>query len=311
VRPLPIALILLLAGPLAAGAAQVSLSSSAQTVTVAEHVELRVVVRAEAGIEGMRVEVPAGDYDIVGRARRPAARSAEGTTFEEVITVAFFRTGEFTVGPFRVVLLSRQGEQGSEETGRVSVRVRSLLGENDKDIKPLKDLLAIRGRPWHLLRYAAAVLLLLLLGAALLLALRKRRGKRRAGSAPPLPPETELEMRVAELRRRNLPQAGEFRKFFIALSDMIKRFLQRAYGFNAEECTSAETVARLRGSESAGEIVAHLEAIFMQADLVKFARQVPAPEAVEGIWPMIASMIAVHRRRREQATEAADVQAGR
>jgi len=310
-RRLRSAFILILAWPLGAGASQVTLSASAQTVTIAERIELRVVVRADAGVEGIRVEVPAGDYDVIGRAQRPAIRAADGTTFEEVITVAFFKTGDFTVGPFRVVLRSRRGEGGSEQTGQLAVRVRSLLGENDKDIKPLKDLLAIRGDPRHLLPYAAVILMLILLGAAALLAMKKSRGKGQAEAAPLLPPEIELEMRIQELRKRNLLPEGEFRRFFIALSDVIKHFLQRAYEFNAADCTTAETVARLQASESDGKIVAHLEAIFGQADLVKFAQQVPGKEAVDGIWPMIASMIAEHKRRREQALAQAHVQAGR
>jgi hypothetical protein len=304
------ALILILAWPLAAGASQVTLSASAQTVTIAERVELRVVVRADAGVEGIRVEIPAGDYDVVGRAQRPAIRAPDGMTFEEVITVAFFKTGDFTVGPFPVVLRSRRGDE-SEQTGQLAIRVRSLLGENDRDIKPLKNLLAIRGDPRHLLPYAAAMLLLVLMGALALLVLKKGKGRRRPAAAPLLPPEIELEMRVRELRKRNLLQEGEFRQFFIALSDMIKHFLQRAYKFNAADCTSAETVARLRRSEGDGEIVAHLEAIFGQADLVKFARQLPGKEAVDGIWTMIASVVHVHKQRREQAMVQAHVQAGR
>jgi len=305
------AFILILAWPLGAGASQVTLSASAQTVTIAERVELRVVVRADPGVEGIRVEVPAGAYDVISRVQRPAIRSANGATFEEIITVAFFKTGDFVVGPFRVELRSRQGDGGSEQTGPLAVRVRSLLGENDKDIKPLKDLLAIRGDPRHLLRYAVAILLFLLLALAVRLLLQRSRRRSLGASEPPLPPEIELEMRVQELRRRNLPQEGEFRRFFIALGDLIKHFLQRAYGFNAEDCTTAETVAQLQRSESDGEMVTDLKAIFGQADLVKFARQVPEKEAVDGIWPMIASMIAKHKQRREQALAQAHVQAGR
>lgn len=302
---------LFMAWPLRAGAAQVTMSASTPAATIGERVELRVVVRAEAGVRDIRVDVPAGAYEIIGRRRRPAVRTADGGTFEETIVIAFFQTGDFTVGPFRVELLPKSAGIAGEQTGQLGIRIRSLLGENDKDIKPLKELFPIRGDPRHLLPTAAALMLLLLLGAAALLGLKKSKKKRQREAEPPLAPEIELEMRVRELRQKNLPQSGEFRPFFIALSGMIKHFIQRAYGFNAVDCTTAETMARLKNCESDGEIVAGLEAIFTEADLVKFARQVPEQEFVAGIWPQIAALVAKHKKRRELAMAATHVQTGR
>jgi len=305
------AVFFIMAWPAWAGAAQVTMAASTATATVGERIELRVVVRAETGVEDIRVDVPAGAFDIVGRSRRPAVGTADGRSFEEIIRIAFFRTGDFVVGPFRVQLLPLRDGVASEQTGQLTIRVRSLLGENDKDIKPLKELFAIRGDPRHLLKYAAALMLLLMLGALALLLLAKLKKKRLAESEPPMAPELELELRVSELRKKNLPQSGEFRQFFIALSALIKHFIQRAYGFNAEDCTTAETMARLKNCENDGEIVAGLETIFIEADLVKFARQVPEKESVAAIWPRIASLVAKHRKRRELTTAATHVQTGR
>jgi hypothetical protein len=302
---------LFLAWPLWADGAQVTLAASTPTATIGERIELRVVVRAEAGVDGIRVNVPAGPYDIVGRSRRPIVQSAEGRTFEEIIVIAFFQTGDFVVGPFRVELLPKSIAAASEQTGQLAIRIRSLLGENDKDIKPLKELFAIRGDPRHLLKYAAALILLLLLGALAWLGLKKLKKKRLPEAEPLLAAEIELEMRANELRKKNLPQTGEFRQFFIALSGMLKHFIQRAYGFNAMDCTTAETMAQLENRESDGEIVSGMAAIFVEADLVKFARLLPEKETVDGIWPQIASLVAEHKKRRELALAATHVQTSR
>lgn len=304
------AITLFLAWPLRPGAAQVTMSASTAAATIGERIELRVVVRAEPAVKDIRVDVPPGAYDVIGRSRRPPVRAADGSTFEETIVIAYFQTGDFTVGPFRVELLPQSRGGAGEQTGQLAIRVRSLLGENDKDIKPLKALFAIRGDPRHLLPTAAA-LALLLLGAMALLWLKKAKKKRQMEAEPPLAPEIELEMRARELRRKNLPQSGEFRPFFIALSGMLKHFIQRAYGFNAVDCTTAETLAWLKSREGDGEIVAGLETIFTEADLVKFARQVPEQEFVAGIWPRIATLVAKHKERRERTMAATHVQTGR
>ena len=305
------AALLLLALPLAVAAAQATLSASAATVTIGERVELRVVVRAEAGVSAIRLQVPAGAYEIVGRRSLPSARTADGRTFEETVTIAFFQTGDFTVGPLQVELLPPREGRSSEPTGQLAIRVRSLLGENDTDIKPLKELLAFGGDPRHLLPFAAALLFLFMLAALAVWLLKRAKRKPPLATAPPPPPEIELETRLRELRQTSLLANGEFRPFFIRLSVMLKHFIRRAYGFNAEDCTTAETVAQMKNRELDREIVAGLEAIFIQADLVKFACRLPGSEDLAAIWPRLAAIITVHRRRREQALEAAHVQARR
>jgi len=292
---------LLLAWPLTSAAAQVTLSASARTATIAEHVELRLIVRTLENIDEINVTIPAGGYDIISRQNQPPMQTTEWRTFEQVITIAFFKTGDFTVGPLAVELLAAKTVKESETSGTVTIRVRSLLGENDKDIKPLKKLLAMRGDPRHLLKYAAGSMLLLLLAITGWFLLKKRAMKKDLPRAAPLAPEIELEMRIRELRQKNLPQQGEFRQFFISLSDMIKRFIERAYEFNAADFTTAETIERLRNSEGDGEITGSMETIFQQADLVKFARRVPEQEAVASLYPLIAAVIIKHKKRREPA----------
>ena len=295
-------------------ASQVTLSASATTVTIGERIDLRVVARAGAGVAAMRVAVPAGDYDVLARRALPAADAAGGRTFEETVTVAFFRTGEFVVGPFRVELLpAGAGAVAVEETGRLTVRVRSLLGEGDKDIKPLKEPLPLRGDPRRLWPFLALSLLLPLLAALAVHARRRARQRRGRAAAPPpeAPADAELEERLRRLRQSELLRRGEYRAFFIALAAALKRFLGRAYGFPAEDCTTAETLALLGQREDDAALVAGLETVLAQADLAKFARRPPADGEMDPLWAALDGLVAVHRARRERAVEAADAQAGR
>jgi hypothetical protein len=305
------AILIILAWPLWASSAQVTMSASTAAATIGEAIELRVVVRTEEAVEGIRIDMANGAFDIISRKPSQVLRVAGVATFEEIITIAFFQTGDFSIGPFTIEFLPQRENTKNEQTGQLAIRVRSLLNENDKDIKPLKELLAIRGNPSHLLHYAAAFLLLLLLGVLALFVAKKLRKKRLTEAGPPLPPEIELEILVRELRQKELPQLGEFRPFFISLSAMIKHFLQRAYGFNAKDCTTVETMALLKKNERDEEIVAQMDAIFTQADLVKFARLVPESEAVGGIFPKIALVIKKHKKRREVALAEAHDQTGR
>jgi hypothetical protein len=292
-------------------AAQITLSASTQTATIAERVELRLIVRSFENIDKIKVSVPDGAYEIIRQQSQPLIKTAEWRTFEQVLTIAFFKTGDFTIGPLAIDLISAKTVRGKEQSGTITIRIRSLLGENDKDIKPLKKLLAIKGNPLHLLKYLAGAGLILLLGVILLILKRKMRKKSFHADTCLTAPEIELELNVRELWQKKLPQKGEYKLFFILLGEIIKHFLARAYSFNADDFTTTETIAHLKSSEKDSDIVVGMEAIFQQADLVKFAKQIPETTTINALADKITTLTDKYKKRRSLETEANHVQTGR
>jgi ribosomal protein S15P/S13E len=291
-------------------AAQVTLSASTLTATIAEHVGLRLIVRSLENIDEIKVSVPAGDYEIIRRQSQPLIKTAEWRTFEQVITIAFFKTGDFTVGPMDIELLSAKTVKEKEQSDTVNIKIRSLLSENDKDIKPLKKLLAIKGNPLHLLKYLAGAGLILLL-IVILLILKRKMKKNSLPVTTYLPaPEIELELRIRELWQQKLPQKGEYKLFFILLGEIIKHFLARTYSFNAVDFTTTEINAHLKNNEKDSDIVICLEDIFQQADLVKFAKRIPETTVISALAEKIATLTGKYKKRRS-LTEANHVQTSR
>lgn len=291
-------------------ASQVTLSASTLTATIGEHIELRLIVRSLENIDEIKVSVPAGDYEIIRRQDQPLIKTAEWRTFEQVLTIAFFKTGDFTVGPLDIELFSAKASKEKEQSGTVTIKIRSLLDENDKDIKPLKKLLAIQGNPIHLLKYLAGIILIFLLIVILLILKRKMKKKALPVSTPLPAPEIELELRIGELWQEKLPQKGEYKLFFILLGEIIKHFLARVYSFNADDFTTTETIAHLEGNEKDSDIIACLEDIFRQADLVKFAERIPEAATISILADKIATLTGKYKKRRS-LTEANHVQTGR
>jgi hypothetical protein len=300
----------LLTMPRLISAAQVTLSASTLAATIAEQVELRLIVRSLENIDEIKVSVPTGDYEIIRHQNQPLIKTAEWRTFEQVITIAFFKTGDFTVGPLAIELLSAKTVREKEQSGTLTIKIRSLLGKNDKDIKPLKKLLAIKGNPLYLLKYFAASGLILLLVAILLISKRKMRKKYLHEDTSLPAPEIELELNVRELWQKKLPQKGEYKLFFILLGEIIKHFLERAYRFNADDFTTTEIIAHLKSSEKDSDIVVCMEAIFQQADLVKFAKQIPETAGIHSLAEKIATLTGKYKKRRSLETEAPHVQTG-
>ena len=108
-----------------------------------------------------------------------------------------------------------------------------------------------------------------------------------------------------------MPQKGEFKLFFILLGEIFKHFLARAYSFNADDLTTTEIVVYLKSCEKDNAIVAGLEDIFRQADLGKFAEQIPEAGEINTLSEKIAALIGKYKHRRSQESEANHVQIGR
>ena len=105
-----------------------------------------------------------------------------------------------------------------------------------------------------------------------------------APSVPELPPDAEALRALDALAAQDLPARGEYRAFYIALTLVAKRYLERRLAAPVVEMTSAETLAFLRGHAHGGELLPIVRDLAEAADRIKFAngdglarRGAPAP----------------------------------
>jgi len=86
---------------------------------------------------------------------------------------------------------------------------------------------------------------------------------------------------MAELQRllgRNLPARGLYKEFYIELTMVVRRYIERTRGIRAPEQTTQEFLAAAAGHPSfTPEVLAQLKVFLESADLVKFAGQEATP----------------------------------
>lgn len=135
------------------------------------------------------------------------------------------------------------------------------------EVDPQKDLPPLS---WKLAGFAALLLVLvggILTGAYYLLKYFVRRVKEHRMSP--------IERAWAELDRllkRELPRRGRFKDFYVELTMVVRRYIQRKYGIRAPNLTTEEFFAEVRKSEhSQVEQAKDLEGFLESADMVKFA----------------------------------------
>ncbi len=190
-----------------------------------------------------------------------------------------FSTGKQST-PDLVIRLSGTKEKLVEVPGQV-VEVASLLAKLPQDKRKTADIQAIKGplpvapdyTAWWLLLGCLLVLLLLIHLVRKLLARRK---EAKTAASPPVPPYEEAIAALDALKARELPRGGGWKEFALAISMILRRYLERRYGFPGTEMTSREVLRALSSQAGFdGRLLGELRNLFEETDLVKFARQTP------------------------------------
>jgi hypothetical protein len=145
------------------------------------------------------------------------------------------------------------------------------------DIRDIKPDVAIP-LPWWVWAIAAAVVVLL--AAAAWLVWRK---KKQEAEARPIPRKNAVEEAREGLENaRRLMLAGEVEPFYVAVSDVVRQYIERQFRIRAAEQTTEEFLQDAARSPRMQPSHKEMLAEFLShCDLVKFARYRPGPREME------------------------------
>jgi hypothetical protein len=269
------ALLLLAAVPaLVAGTPRARATAAKTEVTVGETFAVEV---AAEGPAGTRFSFPAeAGNDQVELWTVPGAQPLPPSQHRYQALV--FALGDAEVPGIPVKYRLSDGTEGETLTAPVPLRVLSLLPKDPKEQK----LAEIRGPlPLSIGRafwIALALVLFMLAGLTAWLWSRRRRREAPAVAAPPLAPGQEALLSLESLAASGLLARGEHRAFYIALTAIAKRYLERRLEAPVLEMTSAEMMAFLRQGPWQADLLPALKDLSRAADQIKFAlgRGLPA-----------------------------------
>ena len=213
--------------------------------------------------------------------------------------------GEGSLGPFKLALAGADGaDTESVEVPAVSVTMETVLEEpvareidSKKEAPELKaeltKVMAAPRGPWALRSQWPLGWIALALGLAAAFAWIawkiSKRPKRVAPVPPPEPAEVVARRRLAALASAHDLTRGEQLAFHVELADILRRYLSSRLGTDVTELTTDEVRRMLRGemraqaalalgaTSHAGEARVEIVRVLTACDLVKFARQSPAP----------------------------------
>jgi len=266
------------------GAAAVALTLDRDHIDTTGTFTLRV--RAEVD-EGADVAFPerlgsTEEFLLLGsRAASPQLNDAGKLVFEQVYELEPLAPGETVLPPLDVEVTPA----GADETTTITteplpVVVDSVLNV-DAEQAELRDISEPRSLPAPWWWYVGGGLAGLALFAFLYWRYARRKPARTETQAPPQPHEIALEALERLLAGDDLAQR-RYKRFYGAVSDILRRYIEDRFGLRAPERTTEEFLEELRGSQTFEPDQQDLLRRFLQhCDLVKFAKLEPTSGEID------------------------------
>jgi hypothetical protein len=201
------------------------------------------------------------------------------------LKLACFKPGQQALPRF-AFLVSTGDRIDTLRSDTLKVTIQSVMSKKMQDINDLKPEAKFPNY-WLWLVPALLLVLAALVYTAYILLKKLRRMKEQA--LAPLPPWEEALLSLEKLPRKEWLAKGHIQSYYYALSEIIKRYIERRFGFNAVEQTTTEIIASMKAEKV--PMRQEFAAFLSRADLVKYAKVLPPEDEINGIMDMLKDMI--------------------
>lgn len=183
--------------------------------------------------------------------------------------VAAFGTGDLEIPGFKVARM--RGDTVDTIAGKgIPLTIHSVMPDDMTDINDLKKAAEF---PNFLPLIIAGIVIAAAVLAYIAYRTIRRIAWKRTAETPLLPPWIEALAAIDTLPVQEWLGRGWVKKYYYALSEILKRYIERRFAFNAAEQTTSELVATMKARKI--PLRDEFHRFFQHADLVKYAKLVP------------------------------------
>ncbi len=151
--------------------------------------------------------------------------------------------------------------------------------------------------------YWWAVLVGVLLGAVGLWMYFRHKNREYRQMIKRLPPHILAIMDLEKISGQKLWQSGQIKEYFSAITDTLRLYMERRWGVNAMEMTSAETLQQLEKLELKPKLMVEMKELFGMADMAKFARAGADPTECEQAYYNAYEFVEQTKLQTEETTQ--------
>lgn len=275
------------------------------TITIGDRILYTLTVKTdpEVKLEPLALGSNLGAFEVKDYKIHDPEKTKDGKIVnksEYIITT--FTTGEYVIPPITINYTDPNGEKKQIQSEPLFILVKSVgATESDKeDIRGLKSPIEIKGGYWG---YLLILPILALLGAFGFLYYRQ---KTKAVALPKIPEELKkpawevAQLELENLKSSDLLERKEIKKYYIILSDIIRKYLERRYQITALDLTTQEVKGELKRVKAEGEVIDLVYGFLFSCDMVKFAKYIPSKEEIENDWNEASTIVNVTKQEEVQ-----------
>ncbi len=250
-------------------------------ITIGDVVVFTVTIKHGPDVQVLS-SIPTPDQEILKIKKVEEFKTKDGkyTVEGRKYTLTTFRLGDFVLDPLEIQYRAGGGEVQTVETDKIYITVKSVAeGETKEDIRGIKNILDLPRQ----------ILIMLILGLAAVLAglafliYRKFFAKKSEGDARPetkLSPADEALFNLNKLFDSDLLPRGKIKEYYLRLSEILRVYFEKRFGFLAVEYTTDEIMKAMREKGIERELREKVQEVLEAADLAKFAKWKPEPAQI-------------------------------
>ena len=296
--------------------AELRASVDRATATTGDLITYEVIIERDPEVEVEFADpgVDIAGFRIVDLGRDPSETLSSGRILER----RWYQLRADLVGLYRLPALSASYSEPSGggadlETPEIAVEVESVLPEDGSEVTDIRDIKPLRrietGGQW----------LWWLVGVAVALALAvawwwRRRRQQDDGGAPEVARVPPYELAIQELerlRRTDFSNLRALRRYYFAVSSVVRTYVEGRFGMNATDLTTEEILGRLDVLGRLDPVqVRRLERFLIATDQVKFAAHRPGPGEIDRTYEQALDFVRTTRPREDPAGQDEDGEGG-
>lgn len=262
-----------------------TLTADSTHILIGDHLKIRLTVQHP---KSMKIAMPVvkdsiGNMDFISASKIDTVDQPTMQVFSQAYTVSAFDSGQFHAGPIAVPFPNATGGVDTVFSNVITVDVNTLPVDTTRPFKPIKGPLAVPYAWQEFVIYVLAGLLMLaLIIGGIILYDRLTREKPGASNTRPLPKDPAHIWARKELKKledEKLWQKDQVKLYYSRLTEILRLYLEFRFSWLALESTTGEIEDAIDNYKMKEKAKDNLLQILKAADLVKFAKLLPAPES--------------------------------
>ncbi len=200
----------------------------------------------------------------------------------------------YTPGVFQIkpmVFVRKDSGEKLFVTDLKTVEFESVGGDKKKDDIYPPGYVEIPLWMWILLSVLFLVMTLFVLRAIQKIRKKKKELELNLDSAENLNPIEEFEKQRIRIEDKSYVDRGQFKPHYFEYSEAFKRFLARAYHFDAQDKTTRELKEALKEIEVSASLIERWQKISEEMDVVKFTDQTPPIDQAKELSKILSSIV--------------------